>query len=59
MLDGSGLDKNVIIFAVDNSCSAHGYNKNKDILILDKVLTHGLDDSAITAEDEYSINFSK
>ena len=34
-------------------------NKKKDILILGKGPTKGLDDTTITAEAEYSINFSK
>ena len=34
-------------------------NKNKNILILGKVTTQGLDNTTLTAEGEYSINFSK
>ena len=34
-------------------------NKNKDILILDKGQTQGLDNTTLTAETEYSINFSR
>ena len=33
--------------------------KNKDILILPKEPTQGLDDNMLTAEAEYSINFSR
>ena len=34
-------------------------NKNKDILILGKRQTQGLDNITLTAEAEYSINFSR
>ena len=33
-------------------------NKKKDILILDKGPTQGLDDTTLTAEAQYSIHFS-
>ena len=51
--------KNVIIFGVDMSSSVHANNKNKDILILGKGQTKGLDNAVLTAEAEYSINFSR
>ena len=51
--------KNVIIFGVDMSSSVHANNKNKDILILGKEQTKGLDNISLTAEAEYSINFSR
>ena len=35
------------------------WNKNKDILIFGKGLTQGLDDTKLTAEAEYPINFTK
>ena len=56
--DGS-MGKNVIIFEVDMSSSVHIDNKNKDILILGKGPTQGLDDTTLTAEAPYSINFSR
>ena len=34
-------------------------DKRKDILILGKGLAHGLDDTALTAEKDYSINFTE
>ena len=37
----------------------HIDNKKKDILILGKSPTNGLDDTALTAEKEYSILFIK
>ena len=53
--------KNVIIFGVDMSSFVHIDNKNKDILTLVKEPkpTQGLDNTTITAEAEYSINFSR
>ena len=39
------------------SSSMHANNKNKDILILGKGQTKGLDNTSLTAEAEYSINF--
>ena len=37
----------------------HANNKNKDILILGKWKTQGLDNTTLTAEAEYSIIFSR
>ena len=53
------LGKYVIIFGVDNSSSVYIDSKKKDILVLGKGPTQGLDDTMITAEAEYSINFSR
>ena len=44
------FDRNVIIFGVDMSSSAHIYNKGKDILILGEGPTQVLDDAALTTE---------
>ena len=55
--DGS-VGKNVIIFGVDMSSSVHIGNKGKDILILCKDPTQGLVNTTLTAEAQYSINFS-
>ena len=41
------------------SSSVHIDNKNKDILILGIRPTQGLDDTTLTAEIEYFINFSR
>ena len=46
----------MIIFGVDMSSSADIDNKKKDILILGKGPTQGLE-HALTAEKRYSINF--
>ena len=51
------MGKNVIIFGVDMSLSAHIDNKGKDILILGT--TQKLNDTKLTAGAQYSINFSK
>ena len=54
-----GWGANVIIFGVHISSSVHDNNKNEDILIFVKGQTQGLDNTTITAEAEYSINFFK
>ena len=51
--------KNIIIFGVDMSSSVHANDKNKDILILGKEQTKGLDNISLPTEVEYSINFSR
>ena len=52
-----GFGQNVIILGVDMSPSAHIDNKKKDILILGKGPTQGLEHT-LTAEKMYSINFA-
>ena len=54
---GGGFGQNVIIFRVDMSSSTHIDNKKKDILILGKGPTQGLEHT-LTAEKMYSINFT-
>ena len=54
-----GFGKNVIIFEADMSSSVHVDNKKKDILILGEGPTQRLDDTTLTAEERYSINFTK
>ena len=49
--------KNVINFGVDMSSSVHIDNNKKDILLLDKGTTQGLDDTTLSSEAQYSINF--
>ena len=56
--DGS-VGKNVIIFGADMSPPAHIDNRKKDILILGKGPTQALDQTKLTAEAQYSINFSR
>ena len=53
------MGKNVIVFGVDMSSSVHTDNGKKDFLILGKGPTQGLDDTRLTAEAQYSINFSR
>ena len=55
---GDEIGRNVIIFRVDISSCSHIDDKKKDILILDKGPTQGLE-HALTAEKLYSINFTK
>ena len=52
------MGKNVI-FRVDMSSHGHVDNKGKDILILGEGPTQGLDDTSLTAEAKYLINFSR
>ena len=60
MSNGSGSAINVITFGADMSSYAHINNKKKmDILILGKGPTDGLDDTMLTEEKEYSINFTE
>ena len=51
--------KNVIIFGADMSSTVHVNNKGKDILILGEGLTQGSDDTKLTAEAKYPINFTQ
>ena len=55
---GGGFGQNVLIFGVDMSSSAHIDNKKKDILVLGKGPTQGLEHT-LTAEKMYSINFTE
>ena len=48
----------MIIFGVDISSFPHIHNKKKDILILGKDLTQGLEHT-LTVEKLYSVNFTK
>ena len=48
---GDGFGQNVIILGADMSCSVHANNKTKNILILGKGFTQGLDNTTIYAEN--------
>ena len=50
--------KNVIIFGVDMSSSVHIDNRGKDIVILGKGPTQGLNHT-LTGDTQYSINFTR
>ena len=54
-----GFGYNVIIFGVEMSSSVHVDNKKNDILVLGEVPAQGLDDTTLTAEKKYSINFTE
>ena len=53
---GGEFGQNVLIFGADMSSSAHIDNKKKDILLLGKGPTQGLEHT-LTAERMYPINF--
>ena len=53
------MERNVITFGADMSSSVHVDNKNKDILILGERPTQALDDTTLTAEVRYPINFTQ
>ena len=53
------MGKNVIIFGADMSLSVYIDNKGKDILILGEGPTQGLDDTTLTADAIYPINFTQ
>ena len=55
--DGS-MGKNVTIFGGDMSSSVHVDNKNKDIVILAEGPIQGSDDTTLTEEAKYPINFT-
>ena len=52
------MGKNVISFGADMSSSVHIDKKNKDTLILSEGQTQGSDNTKLTAEAKYSINFT-
>ena len=54
----NGFGRNVIILRVDMSSSVHANNK-KNILVLCKDFTQGLNNTTICAEKLYSINFNE
>ena len=53
------FEKNAIVFGADMSSLLHVDNKGKDILILGEGPTQGLDDTTLTAETKYPINFTQ
>ena len=58
-LTNGSMGKNVIILGVNASSSAHSDSKKKDTLIFGKSATQELDDTTLTAEAEYLINYSR
>ena len=54
---GGGFGQNVLVFVTDMRSSIHIDNKEKDILVLGRGPTQGLE-SSLTAERMYSINFT-
>ena len=55
----SGFGRNCIIFGVDRNYSVHVDNKKKDIAIIGEGTTQGLYCTTMTAEKDYSINFTE
>ena len=55
---GGGFGQNVLIFGADMNTSIHIDNKKKDILMLGRGPTQGLE-STLTAEKMYSIKFAQ
>ena len=55
---GTGLSRNLVIFGVDMSSSTKIENSKKDILILGKGTTQGLE-HRLCAEKMHSINFTE
>ena len=53
------MGKKVIIFGADVSSSVHIDNKGKDTLILGKGPNKILNDTTLTAEAIYSVNFTQ
>ena len=53
------MGKNAIIFGADMSPSVYMDNKNKGVLILGGRPTQRLDDTTLTAEAKYPINFTQ
>ena len=51
--------KNVIVYGADMSSPVHIDNKAKNALILGEGATQGLDDTTLTAEAKYPINFTQ
>ena len=51
LLSDGSFGRNVVIFGVDMSSSAHVDNKGKDILILGRGPTQGLGEHSLTAKN--------
>ena len=56
-LPDSSMAKNVIICGADMRSSVQIDNKGKDVLILGEGPTQGLDNTILTAEAKYPINY--
>ena len=57
--NGSGFHKSIVTFGVDMSSSVYIDIKKKNVLIIVKGSTDGLDDIILIAEEEYSLNFTE
>ena len=54
----ASIGRDIITFGAHMSSSIHVDNKNTNILILGKKIKQGLDDTRLTAEAIYLINFT-
>ena len=57
-LRNGGFGKNIVIFGANTGWFVHVHHR-RDVLILGKGPTQRLDNTALTAEPQYSINFTK
>ena len=53
------MGKSVIIVGADTNSSVHIDSKNKDILVFGEGAAQGLDDTTLTPEAKYPINFTQ
>ena len=53
------MDKNINIFGANMRLSVHIDNKNKSILVLGEGPTQWFNDTTLTPEAKYSINFTQ
>ena len=59
LLPDGEFGKNIVVVDVDSSLSVHADNRKKDILVLGEGTTDGLDITAATVKDKYSVNITR
>ena len=59
LFPGGRFAQNVVIFGADMSGSVHTSNGTVNVLILGQGITQGLNDTTLTAEKMYQVNFSE
>ena len=59
LFSGNSTGRNDIIFGADMSSLVHTDNKGKYILIIGEGSIQGLDDTTLTVEAEYPINYTQ
>ena len=55
---GDSFAQNAVIVGAHMSCSVHANNRTKSILVLGQGIIQELDDTTLTAEKMYQVNFS-